>query len=673
MKRSDSTYAPEVRRKPGRPAENRAPTSRPKMPKALKITLAALGGLALLLLLAAVVLFATFDPNSYKLLLIETVQKERQRTLAIPGPISLTFFPRLGVKVGAVTLSERNSAERFASIESAQVSLAVWPLLRRQVVVDRLAVSGLRARIVRFKDGKLSIDDLASGSGTPPPPSEAPASPALKLDIAGIALTDAEVTFDDRQAPRRVQLSRIDLQAGRIAPGVPTPVSLKARVDADSPQLGADLAVQGRLLPGPAPGRLALEGLEVDLDAKLGGQALKGRLTATLEADTEARKANAPRLEFDLRLTNPGDAKAAPLTLAAKGTAALSYGDKGRLDAKLAGQFDEGRFSATVAMPRLSPAAYTFDAELDRLNLDRFRPGGSAPAAGAGPGKPLDLSALRDLEASGQLRIGALQVMNLKASQVRANVRATGGRVNVSPLTAELYQGRLNGSASVAATQPARMGMQQTLEGIAIGPLLKDLTGNDALQGRGNVALDVNTAGATVGTLMKSLAGTARLELKDGSVRGINVAQTIRRARALARGNADGTATKGEATDFSELTASFRMAQGVARNDDLALKSPLLRVGGSGDIDLGASRLDYTVRATIVDTLKGQGGAELEALRGRTVPVKLYGPFDAIAWRIDFGAMVKEAAQAKIDEKKEALKDEARRRLADRLRGVLGK
>lgn len=643
------------------------------MPKALKITLAAFGGLVVLLLAAVAFILATFDPNSYKPLLIETVQKERQRTLAIPGPISLTLFPRLGVKVGAVTLSERNSAERFASIESAQVSLAVWPLLRREVVVDRLAVAGLRARIVRFKDGKLSTDDLTGGPDTPPPAAAAPASPPLKLDIAGIALADAEVTFDDRQAPRRVQLSKLGLQTGRIAPGVPTPVSLKARVDADSPQLGSDLSVQGRLLLGPAPGRVTLDGLEVDLDAKLGAQVLKGRLAAALEADTEAKTASLPRLEIDFKLSNPGDAKAPPLTLAAKGTVALKYGEKGRLDAKLSGQFDEGRFSATMAMPRLSPAAYTFDAEVDRLNLDRFRTGGTAPAAPSGPEKPLDLSALRDLEASGQLRIGALQVMNLKANQVRAGVRASGGRVNLSPLTAELYQGRLNGSASVAATQPARVGLQQTLEGIAIGPLLKDLTGNDALLGRGNVALDVNTGGATVGAMMKSLAGTARLELKDGSVRGINVAQTIRRARALSKGSTDGTAAKGEATDFSELSASFRIAQGVARNDDLALKSPLLRVGGNGDIDLGASRLDYTVKATVVASLEGQGGAELQALRGQTIPVRLYGPFNAIAWRIDFGAMVKEAAQAKIDEKKEALKEDAKRRLADKLRGVLGK
>lgn len=663
------------------------------MPKPLKFSLAALGGLFALLLGVVIFIVATFDPNTYKPLLIETVMKERQRTLAIPGPIKLTLFPRLGVKVGEVTLSERNSAERFASIESAQVSLVLLPLLKRQVVVDRVTLAGLRARIVRSKDGKLSIDDLTAGG--PPRPAEAPAqqasapfSPPFALDIAGIVLADAEMIFDDRQAPRRLQLSKLSIETGRIAPGVPTPVSLKGRLETDAPKLGADLAAQGRFQLGPAPGRVTLDALEVDLDAKLGTQPLKVRLTGAIEADTETNALNMPRLEIDAKLPNPKDAKAAPLALAAKGTLALKLGDKGRLDAKLAGQFDESRFSATVAMPRLAPAAYTFDAEIDRIDVDRYLghgSGGSAtPAAGAGPDKPLDLSALRDLDASGQLRIGALQALNLKASQVRAGVRAGAGRLTLSPLTAELYQGRLAGSASVSATTPVRVALQQNLEGIAIGPLLKDLSGNDALQGRGNVTLDLGAASSTAAGMMKSLAGSARLELKDGAVRGINVAQVIRSAKSLARGggagapaaaggSSDGKAAKGDATDFSELSASFRIAQGVARNDDLAAKSPLLRVGGSGDIDLGASRIDYTVRATVVPTLEGQGGAELQALRGQTVPVRLSGPFSAIGWRIDFSAMAKEAAQSKIDEKREALKDDAKRRLGDKLRGLLGK
>jgi AsmA protein len=228
---------------------------------------------------------------------------------------------------------------------------------------------------------------------------------------------------------------------------------------------------------------------------------------------------------------------------------------------------------------------------------------------------------------------------------------------------------------SLAATSPPRLTAQPSLTGVAVGPLLKDLTGSDRLQGRGQVVVDVNAAGATVGAMTKSLAGSARLELRDGAVRGINLAQAIRRAKALTKGGSGsdgaGTGAKDEATDFSELTASLRIAGGVARNDDLAAKSPLLRVGGAGDIDLAASRLNYTVKATVVPTLEGQGGPELQALRGQTIPVKLSGPFDAIAWRIDFGAMAKEAAQAKIDEKKEALKEQARRRLGDKLRDVL--
>jgi AsmA protein len=704
--------------------------------KPLKLTLAIVGGVLLLLVAGLAFIAATFDPNSYKPWLVETVQKEYQRTLAIPGPISLTFFPRLGVKVGAVTLSERNSAETFAAVAAAQVSLEVWPLLSRRVVVDRVKVDGLRARIVRAKDGKLSIDDLLGAPASPASPSSAGAAAAASaaapssgldgldgLDLAGIVLSDAELTFDDRQAPRRLVLSKLAFEAGRIATGVPTALSLKGHLEADAPQLATDLALKARVLRGGAtPGLLKVDGLELDTDTRLGTLALKARLAGAIEGDTqrqryaassftltlEGRQGDAPlaakvtmpwtldlqakaldvaKLEVDGTLPNPKDAKAAPLPLKAAGSLNVKFNEPLSADVRLAGQFDQSRFTARVGMPRAG--AYTFNAELDRLDIDRYRSAAAAPgaaAAASAPEKPLDLSALRDLDASGQLRIGTLQVMNLKASQVKTDLRAAGGRLTLAPLSAELYQGRLAGSASIAATNPARVTLQQNLEGIAIGPLLKDLTGDDRLQGRGNVSLDVAGSGATAGAITKTLAGNARLALQDGSLRGINIAQAIRRARstlALARGGGSssdaggngggGTASKAESTDFSEFTASLRIAGGVAHNDDLSIKTPLLRIGGNGDIDLGASRLDYTVKATVVPTLEGQGGAELQALRGQTVPVKLSGPFDAIGWRIDFGGLVKEAAQARIDAKKDELKEDARRRLGDKLRDVLRK
>ena len=169
------------------------------MPRFLKITLIALAAAAALLAAVAAYLVATFDPNDHKALLVERVQKDYQRTLAIPGPIALTLFPRLGLKLGAVSLSERQGRDEFASLQTAQVSLAVWPLLRREVAVDRVAGSGLRAKVTRFKDGRLSIDDLtARDAAAAPPAAAAPAAPPLRLDIAGIAITDAAFTFDDQ-------------------------------------------------------------------------------------------------------------------------------------------------------------------------------------------------------------------------------------------------------------------------------------------------------------------------------------------------------------------------------------------------------------------------------------------------------------------------------------------
>ena len=66
---------------------------------------------------------------------------------------------------------------------------------------------------------------------------------------------------------------------------------------------------------------------------------------------------------------------------------------------------------------------------------------------------------------------------------------------------------------------------------------------------------------------------------------------------------------------------------------------------------LRRSQIDYTVRATVTDTSKGQDGAELAALRGLTIPLLLTGPLDAIAWKIQWSAVAAEAAQARVQDK----------------------
>jgi AsmA protein len=192
------------------------------------------------------------------------------------------------------------------------------------------------------------------------------------------------------------------------------------------------------------------------------------------------------------------------------------------------------------------------------------------------------------------------------------------------------------------------------MNGVNVGPLLRDFASNDTLEGRGNVTLDVTAQGNTESAVKKALNGRAALKLVEGAVKGIDIAGSIRNAKArlgALRGEQTQQADKSQKTDFSELTATFKIVNGVAHNNDLSLKSPLLRVGGEGNIDLGSDTLDYLVKASIVGTTKGQGGRDLADLTGITVPVRATGPLASPSYKLDFGAMITDVAKQKVEER----------------------
>ena len=128
--------------------------------KILRIVLYLALGL-LLLAAAAVAIFAmTFDPNRYKDDIQRIVKERTGRTLELKGPLELAFWPSLGARVSGVVLSERAAAQPFVSLDSAHASVALLPLLRGQATIDRVRLAGLKAQIIKGKDGRFNFQDL---------------------------------------------------------------------------------------------------------------------------------------------------------------------------------------------------------------------------------------------------------------------------------------------------------------------------------------------------------------------------------------------------------------------------------------------------------------------------------------------------------------------------------
>lgn len=641
------------------------------MNKPLKVVLIALAAIVALLVGVVAFIAATFNPNDYKPELIRLVQDETGRTLSIPGQIRLTFFPRVGADLGQLSLSEQRSAQVFAEARQVKVSVALLPLFSRRVEVDRVLVDGLNVKLQRDRQGRFNFDDLlsrgdASGARPEVPASESPASLPL-LQIGGIAITNASLDYRDAASQQHLAVSRLNFTTGAIADGKKSDLDFSADIRGEHPQLALKLALKSAFTPRLAEQKLLLENVALSLNGAVADQRdlqLKLGLPG-VEASSQAVRI--PALTLEISAPNPAGGT---LALKLQGQASVDLAREA-VQVALEGQLDSTTVALKAGVKRFSQPAIDFDVALGELDADRYLPRSEKPKAAAGGGAPgpeavIDLSALRTLDARGTLKLAALKIMNLRAASVRLQLKAQGGRAEINPLTASLYGGGVNGAVSASAGQPQRLAARLDLRGINIGPLMKDALDQQPVDGRGNVALDLSTGGNTVGQFKKSLNGTAGVQLTDGAINGLDIAGALRNAKAkLGGGSQEGKAGSKEKTDFTEFGASFKISNGVAHNDDLSAKTPLLRLGGAGDIFIAEDRLDYTVKATVVPTLQGQGGPEMEQLKGLTLPVRLSGPYTAIAWNIDFGNAAGNRAKELAEQRKAQLQQEAQKRLDD--------
>jgi len=538
---------------------------------------------------------------------------------------------------------------------------------------QEIEVSDLKlstGKIAEKADGKLELKAAVKAKN---PQAD------VKVDVSG------GYKFD--LAAKAFAISKLDAKVTGAAAGI-TNLNVNAKGDVSANPDKNEYNVKGLALD--VKGVQDKQNLEAHIAApelQIAADKAKGAaITANLSMKDAAREVQAalklsgvegsakalaiPQLQADLTVNDPSlPQKNIKIPVSGSIRADL---EKQTANADLTSKFDESNIQAKLGLAKFSPPAYDFDINVDKLNLDRYtkqpekkpvstptEEGKAPPSGGQQPAPtaqkkdedtPVDLSFLKGLNANGRLQVGQLQASGLKLANVKAEVHAANGKLDIAPHSANLYEGSITGA--VTATADGRVAAKENLTSVAIGPLLRDVAQKDVLEGKGNVALDVNTGGKSVNAMKKALAGNARVQLKDGAIKGINLAEVFRKAKsALGTQEQRAQAAQTEKTDFSELNATFKIQNGVAHNDDLDVKSPLFRVGGAGDIDIGNSKIDYTTKATVVASTQGQGGADLAQLSGVTVPVRLVGPFDALSYKVDYAAAATNLAKSKVGEK----------------------
>ena len=678
------------------------------MKAAVRIIAIILGVVVVLFGALAAYLSFVFDPNDYRDRIAQEAEKATGRQLAIEGDLSLSVFPWVGVEIGQARLGNAPGFgdAPFASVGQVELRARLMPLLRSEIEVARVVLRDLKLDLVVDERGMTNWGDLAGDEKTP---SKAPDSPAAQggravagLVVSGVQVDSARISYTDRRTRTGYVIDKLDLKTGEVRPGSRFPLELGFDVSVSEPELtgridiagkvlfelagpvadiedfslrfkgkgaalpggSADLTVSSKLALDLGAGTAAISGLEVNAyGVKASGSfAAKGlNKTPAVSGVLEVPALDPAALMAALGIDAPKTADAAVLRRASlKARVEASPASAALRDLTVV--LDDSTLSGEVAVADFAKQALRFDLALDSIDVDRYLPPpsqdkgkSSAPAPGgkSGAGEVIDPAMLRGRDLAGKMRIGKLVVGGATMTDVNLELRMQNGVLRVAPLSAALYGGRYAGNITVDGRgQVLAASLDESLKGVQVGPLLRDLTGREErLTGNANVAARLQARGNDPDAMKRSLGGNVDFSFLDGAVKGINVAQYLRQAQARITGKPAPQTSEPNQTDFSQLTGTLQITNGIARNEDLDVRSPLLRVGGKGSVNIPAETIDYTVRASVVATLSGQGGEGLENLKGVTVPIKVSGTFDKPSFALDVNNLVSDAVKQQAQEK----------------------
>jgi AsmA protein len=677
----------------------------------------------LLLVFAGVGIFiASFDPNTYKPQIEKLVTEKTGRTLQLKGEIGMSLFPSIGLNLGEAELGNAPGfgEQPFAQVKEVRLNVAFLPLLKGKLDVDTVVLSGLQIDLQRNAQGVTNWDDLTKEEKTQAPAAEkAPAQreekagvPPVELYVQGLKITDARLFFKDAQKGESLKLDPFNLETGSLAIGEPMPLSMDLHlVQGKDTDLVAKL--KASVVLDPAAQRYAMNDLKLDVTIKQ-PDLPKGEVSAKLSADASAdlksqtaslnkllvevlglslqggvnaqKIIDAPSYEGDFKVASFSPRELmGKLGVEAPKTADPDVLKQAELGFHVSGtdnavnltglklKLDDSQMTGKAGVSNFAKPAIRVDLALDSINLDRYMaPEGKASGKTGGAGAPggaaqsaadddlgIPSDTLRTLDAIFKFRLGKLVMQKATLTDAAVTVTARDGLVNVDPFKAALYGGSFNTQASLDVRgKTPKFSVNNKLSGVESAPLLKDMYGDSYLSGKANMDAALTTQGNRVSDLKRALNGKLSLAFKEGSVNDSELSGQLNKVVALIE-KRPYDPSQPKSTNFSSLTATAAIKNGLIDNRDLHLVAPKFQVRGLGTVNLVTDNVDYQLRLMQPD--KDGGTEHIYA------PIDVKGSFANLSYRFnekEYTSQLVEREKKKVEEKaKEKIGEEVNKAL----------
>jgi AsmA protein len=534
--------------------------------RALKIAGAAIAAVIVVIaLLSAIGIPSSFLTSTIR----ERVERETGYRLAINGGAKIGLWPSLNVTLNDIALQDpkdRDINNRLTadSIQADMTLASVWS--GRPEITELLIVRPI-----------VNVP-LKRARETNPSPQPAPSNQAGAFSIEHVSVTGGTLVLSN----------------------------LHDRFENRIETINADATIDGDR-------KVTISG-----NARAADHPLKFEIKATAPAAPIERQNMPTELTFDAPglLQGPLSARA---EVRLNGSVVMING--------ITGTLNDGAFNGWASVDVASKPLVKLDLDFQRLNVSMAaNRGGSASQPPSQPwsNASIDLNGLNYVDAQARISAAELNIGDGRFAPAAIDATLESGVLKAQLGNLGAYDGNANGEMTVdASTGNPTYALLTDLTGVRALPLLRSVADFDKLDGKLQAKISVRSSGNSQRAIMANMSGTVFAMFRDGAIRGLNVAQMI---RSLTSSPLSGwQESKEQATDLTQLSASFNIDKGQAQTTDLNLVGPLVRMTGAGTVDLPSQQLGFRVEPKLVMTTEGQGRAGDPV--GLGIPVIIDGPW----------------------------------------------
>ncbi|MBS0288913.1 MAG: AsmA family protein [Proteobacteria bacterium] len=527
-----------------------------------------------LVVIVSVGIFLYFNPNDYKQEITAFISQKSGLPLEIKGTIEMNYFPWLGFNVHQVSLPQAPAfgEGQFIHIEALSFKMPVRELFRRQWVIDTMTINGLNINLVKNTNGETNWDYFTNTFKQKPMKSThqenkqptATAAPKkqkkLSFQLNALKINQANLIFENKSQFETLEVSDINITSqGTSTLGV-FPIKGQFKLAQQNSQL------QQITLSGQAEfsARLNLtdKTASIDTTASLSlPHNLVPSITLNTHADIDSNK--------NVSLNN------------------------------IQLQIQDQLITGNALIPSAANQPITLKLNAKQLNLDNFKKNDSPRVLHSAQNtlpekstKPISSStqaqakSLRGLKAD--INIDKLITKNLTLTHVKTNMKLENNQLKFSPLTADLYQGKLSLSMTKDLGRKSPIYLQGEAVHVQIQPLLKDFKQEKRLSGSANINFNLMHD--------DDIQGVTQINIDNGVLDGIDMRYYLSLAQNLFKKD-NSTIPDTKQTSFGNLSATLKLHDKMIDNNDLIIKAKDFNAKGEGSIYLGSQTIEYKMQA----------------------------------------------------------------------------